>query len=860
MKFRLFGLLALLLVLAACTSPGPGAVTVVASPQPNAVDVEIDTVVTATFNVAMNESTLADSFSLSSKEGPVAGVQSYDAATRRLTFTPDEALDYGTQYTASVNRSVRSTAGGRLAGPATGVYSWAFTTIEGTVASVTVTPATATLVVGESQQFAAAVVADVGLADTVTWSSSDDAVATVDATGNVTAVAAGTATITATATADTGVYGTAEVTVIDPRVTVTPANQAALIGETVQFDAVAIDLESSDVIWESSDLAVATIDATGLATALSEGTTTITATSVADPSISGTAVLTVAVAPAVISITVTPSTEVLEIGDDLELLAVVAVAGGADDSVTWTSEDEAVATVDENGFVTAVADGATRITATSVVDVSVSGYADITVLPEGVNEVVVSPAELTLLVSDDPAQLNVDVDAISGAPDTVTWRSEDETVARVDQDGLVTAVAPGITDIVAQSDFDASIEGSATITVPGVTGLTVTPPTSNITTTGTVELLATPTRVVGDEDDSVTWESSDIAIATVDGDGLVTAVAPGTVIITAASVATPTVTATADVTVYSAVTADDYVTAAGYLEGQAIDIAAPVVNGGLAPYTFAQETGLLPTGVELGTDGSISGNATSTGTYSGTITVTDGLGQTDTAEYTIVIGELLEANLFTGWTGVVHMTEITPQSLIANGGIAPFTFEVVTVDPADSEWPERYALDGPWSSHPVEDQDPLPADLTVDETTGVLSGTVTAEPRFYRTYLRITDAIGQTDVVMTEIDIDAAPLVLEYDPATFEYTAGGAFEIPLDSITVTGGIGPYEFSYSRTSCSEDPCVDTPYWGIDPTNGVIERLLGGIEEEANGNRTYVVTVTDDDGETATFTVTINELEP
>lgn len=81
------------------------------------------------------------------------------------------------------------------------------------VTSVSVVPGTQTLAVGQSVIFAASVIADAGVSTAVTWSSSAPTIATVDATGKVTGVAAGTTTIIATSTADAGKKGVAAVTV-----------------------------------------------------------------------------------------------------------------------------------------------------------------------------------------------------------------------------------------------------------------------------------------------------------------------------------------------------------------------------------------------------------------------------------------------------------------------------------------------------------------------------------------------------------------------------------------------------------------------------------------------------------------------
>jgi hypothetical protein len=309
--------------------------------------------------------------------------------------------------------------------------------------------------------------------------------------------------------------------------------------------------------------------------------------------------------------------------------------------------------------------------------------------------------------------------------------------------------------------------------------------------------------------------------------------------------------------VHSEVVAADYVSDAGYLDGAVLDLAPPVVSGGLAPYTYTMSAGLLPSGVALNADGSISGTASGAADYFGTVTVTDVLEQTATADFSFSIVAALELNLYLDDTLTVD-TEFAPQSLIAAGGMAPFTIEAVTIDPEDPEWSDRFD-DGTWSTHLLDEQGDLAPGLAADADTGVVSGTVTAIG-FHRTYLRVTDALGQTDVAQLEILVEAAPLVLVYDPATYDYARGGAVEIPVENISVTGGVAPYTFSFVRTSCNAALCSDSQ-WAFDTTNGVIARTAGangiitGIPH--NGNRVYTVTVTDDVGTTATFAVTFNQ---
>ena len=853
----------MLLLLAACTQPSVPTVGVVVAPTTGETGVPVDTVVSATFNAAMNESTLDDVFTLSTEAGPVAGTQAYDATERRLTFTPDADLEYDTEYTAAIERTARSTAGGRLVGTSSAPFSWTFTTeVEPSgVTSITVAPDPASIELGGSVQLTATVEADEGIDDSVTWSSSDEAVATVSDAGLVSAVAAGTAAITATSVFDGTVSGSATVTVLAPAVTavdVTPAPSSVIIGETVQLEAdvAAVSGASLDVTWSSSDETVATVDQDGLVTGVTLGAATITATSVATPSVSGSSELTVTDVPAVTGVTLDPPTLELELGESATLTPGVDAVGGADESVTWASSDDTVATVDADGVVTAVAVGTATITATSVFDVTVEGTADVTVLAEAVTGVTVDPAEVTIEVGDADVQFTATVDTVSGASEDVTWTSSDPSVAAVDAEGLVSAVAAGTATITATSVVDAAVSGAATVNVPGVTDVDVTPASADLILTGSVQLVAVATAVHGETDESVTWSSSDAAVATVSETGLVSAVATGSVTITATSVATPSTSGTATIDVYSEVVAVDYVTDVGYATGEVATVAAPTVSGGLAPYTFALSTGALPDGMDLAGDGSITGTPTTAGTYTGTVTVTDDLNQSATAEFEVVIAETLAVNVYDSDVLEVD-TALAPLQLIAAGGLAPFTFTVITVDPADPQWSDRFGV--VWSPHAIDEQGPLAPGLVINDV-GEVSGTVTTVG-FHRTYVQTTDAIGQTDVTQLEIDVNPAPLTLSYASSTYQY-ANGTVDVlaAAGDVEVAGGVLPYTFTWARTACSTDPGCSDAFWGIDPTNGEIARSNGGADNSLaanNGDRTYDVTVTDDSGATVTFSVIFEE---
>ena len=150
------------------------------------------------------------------------------------------------------------------------------------VTGITISPTTAAIAVGEETQLTANVAPDNASIKTVTWSSSDTSVATVDANGKVTSLGEGSATITAT-TDDGGFTADCEVTV----------NVVAVTGISLDKDIATIEIGKStqltatispenatnkNVTWSSSNTSVATVDEDGLVTAVAEGSATITVT------------------------------------------------------------------------------------------------------------------------------------------------------------------------------------------------------------------------------------------------------------------------------------------------------------------------------------------------------------------------------------------------------------------------------------------------------------------------------------------------------------------------------------------------------------------------------------------------------
>lgn len=339
------------------------------------------------------------------------------------------------------------------------------------VAHVSVSPSPVAKAVGETVQLEATLRdADDNILTgrTITWSSSDSDVATVDpSTGMVTAVAVGSATITATAE---GVDGTGTITVTEsptPVATVEITGPATLVaaGGTLQLTAVTKDADGNvltgrAVTWTSSNDAFATVSQTGLVSGVLAGNVvTITATSEGQ---TGEAEIAVVVPVATVELSA-PSTSVV-VGGTLQITAVTKDAEGnvlSGRLVSWESGNEASATVNATGLVTGVAGGTATITATSE---GKSGTLAITVIVP-VATVEVEPDERSVVIGGT-VELTATTRSARGDVLTgrvVTWTSSAEDVATVDPaTGVVTAVAEGAATITATSEGQT---GEATITV-----------------------------------------------------------------------------------------------------------------------------------------------------------------------------------------------------------------------------------------------------------------------------------------------------------------------------------------------------------------------------------------------------------
>ncbi len=205
-----------------------------------------------------------------------------------------------------------------------------------------------------------------GNSSTVTWTSLNPEIATVDQNGNVTGIAPGSTTITATT--DNGYSDTCSVYVYVPAESISFTETAITleVGEIYQSEMILDPLDTTDSIYyDSSSTSIASVDYwTGLITAESAGKTTITATASSGVKvyIEVTVIDTIVEAE---EITLSDTNKSMLLGDTYQLFAEVLPSDTTDKTVTYSSDDETVATIGSNGNITAVGEGTTLIRATT---------------------------------------------------------------------------------------------------------------------------------------------------------------------------------------------------------------------------------------------------------------------------------------------------------------------------------------------------------------------------------------------------------------------------------------------------------------------------------------------------------------
>lgn len=431
------------------------------------------------------------------------------------------------------------------------------------VTGITLNKTTLNIKTGATEQLTARVQPTDATNSKVTWSSNEPTVAEVDQTGMITAKKEGSAVITVTAQDGSGKTATCQVNVTDIKVSGITLSASTLAMQTEDVKQLSVtnitpaNATNKALKWESKNTWVATVDESGNVTAKNPGEATITVTAADKGGAQATCKVTVTerTVPVikVTQIQLSQTRASLIEGKELQLTATVLPTDATNQSLAWSSSVEGVATVDPTGKVTAIKAGTTVITATAKDDsgISASCTVQVTVPTVKVTGITLNKTNASV-VKGKTVALTATVTPDTATDKTIKWTTSNKNVATVSPDGVVTAVAAGTAIITATAADDSGVKATCKITVTNpvikVTKVTLNKTTASVVKGKTLTLTATvtPTNATNK---NVTWKSSNTKIATVDGNGKVTAVAAGTATITCTAKADKSKSATCKITV-----------------------------------------------------------------------------------------------------------------------------------------------------------------------------------------------------------------------------------------------------------------------------------------------------------------------
>ena len=540
------------------------------------------------------------------------------------------------------------------------------------VQSVSLSKSSAQMKEGESLTLTATVSPSNATEKGVFWSSSNATVATVTG-GTVKALKAGSTTITVT-TKDGGKTASCSITVTESKVAVTSITLdketvELTEGATLKLTATILpeNATNKNIAWTSSAATVATVDATGLVTAIAPGESIITAKTEDGGKTATCKVIVTAQQHPVEGVSLDKTSAELVEGETITLVAIVTPDNASNKNLSWSTSDASVASV-ENGLVTAVAPGSAVITVTTE-DGGKTATCNIQVKAKEYPVEGVSLDKTSAeLVEGDKMTLTATIAPANASNKNVNWSSSNASVATVDN-GVITAVAPGSAVITVTTE-DGGKTASCAVTVKArvypVTGVTLDKSSAELVVEETLMLTAT---IIPDNatNKNIIWSTSNFAVATVQN-GKVTAVSPGTAVITVTTedgnkTATCSITVKAKAYPVTGVTLDK--TSAELTEGDKITLRATVAPENASNKNVSWSSN--NTSVATVNNGEVTAVAPGTATI--TVTTEDG-GKTATCVVTVkarvypVTGVSLDktsANLVEGESITLTAT-ITPEN------------------------------------------------------------------------------------------------------------------------------------------------------------------------------------------------------
>lgn len=414
-----------------------------------------------------------------------------------------------------------------------------------------------TLKIGENFRLTAEVLPLNATDKSVTWISSNTSVVTVDENGMLTAVGSGSAAVLVQSN-DSGVTAMCNVSVYQPVETVTISNTEMTVRKGTVFwlyaKAGPENAVNKTILWTTSDPTVATVDETGMVTALMPGECTITATS-QDTGIYATCKVTVT--EPVTGITLNYTEAAIYAGDKLVIIPTITPIDADNKAVTYLSSDPSIAEVDANGIVTGMKGGSCVILVTTV-ERGLVASCKITVY-EFVTSVTINEKDVKYINNGASKAFTASVTPESASNRGVTWSSSNPNVLRVSQKGVVTAVGVGSATITATAADGSGIFDSIVLTsIIPVSTIEVSPSYVTVIEGQSAQVTAT-IRPGNASIKDIEWSSSDPEVAVVDYNGEITGVKAGICYVYAKSTDGNEIVGTVKVTVKKAVPATSLV-------------------------------------------------------------------------------------------------------------------------------------------------------------------------------------------------------------------------------------------------------------------------------------------------------------
>ncbi|MBD5170417.1 MAG: leucine-rich repeat protein [Bacteroidales bacterium] len=327
-----------------------------------------------------------------------------------------------------------------------------------------------TLKVDEVFKLLVTILPDDSTYKTVSWTSSDLEVATVDENGTVKAVNVGECIVTATATDGSDVSAQCKI-IVNPilieSITLDRSEWNCKVDDSFTLTATVLPENATDksISWTSNDPDVATVDENGNVTAINVGECSVTAYAADGSGVSASCKVTV-LPRQVESIELDRSEWNGMPGESFVISVTLSPDNVTDKTIVWNSSDQEIATVDEAGLVTAISTGSAIITATTSNNLTATCV--VTVLPVLVEEIILSPSEVQGVIGDS-FTIGATILPKNASEPKIEWESTRPRVATVNQEGYVEIHEEGTCRIIALATDGSDVSAECIIT--GVSGI-----------------------------------------------------------------------------------------------------------------------------------------------------------------------------------------------------------------------------------------------------------------------------------------------------------------------------------------------------------------------------------------------------